>query len=66
MAIRIQISLHGRLVAEAVVESLFEADRLWSAYAVSKYKKGMPIGGATVSNSNSSRFWNVPVGEKIE
>jgi len=66
MAVRIQISLYGRLVAEAVVESLAEADKLWSKYAIAKYNKGMSIGGAAISNYNSSRFWNVPVGGKIE
>jgi hypothetical protein len=65
MAVRIQITLYNKLIAEAVVETYAEANKLWSAFAVTKYRKGKRFGGAVISDSKH-RHWNVPVGGLIE
>lgn len=65
MAMRLQIAIGSRLVAEAIFETARDADRAWAAFARAKYAKGLPMGGAAIARAESPRFWNVPVGAQI-
>jgi len=62
--IRIQITRYSTLAAEVIVEQHMQ-DKTWAAYANLKYKRGLPIGGASMQRADLPRMWNVPVGSKI-
>jgi hypothetical protein len=64
--IRIQITQYSQLVAEVVVTNFTEADKLWAAYAVVKYRHNRPIGGCVMQRADLPRMWDVPVGSFIQ
>lgn len=64
MAVRIQITLYDKLVAEAVVENYSDAVSLWSKWCCGRYNKDLPLGGALMMPM-PERKWNVPVGEVV-
>lgn len=64
MKIRIQVACYQTLIAEVIVESHMEI-KTWAAYAMAKYKKGLPIGGACMQCADLPRLWNVLVGSLI-
>lgn len=65
MPVRIQITCYSQLVAEAVLESSAEADKLWARWASAKYRVGKPIGGAAIQRADLPRIWGCRVGERI-
>jgi len=65
MPTRIQIVRYYKLVAEAVVETPAEADKLWSRYANLRYQRGLDIGGAIITDDNFPKQFNVRVGEYV-
>jgi hypothetical protein len=65
MPTRIQIVRYYRLVAEAVVETPAEANKLWSRYAALKYQRGLDIGGAIMTDDNHPKEFDVRVGSYV-
>jgi hypothetical protein len=61
---RIQFVCHDRLVAEVIVEHHM-ADQTVSDYYHTKHKNGEAIGASIMNRSDVARFWNVPIGAKI-
>jgi hypothetical protein len=62
---RLQIVQSNTLVAEVVVESFREAERLREYYVAARYRANKSMGCSTISSADISRFWNVPVGSVI-
>ena len=65
MSIRIQIVVHGKLVAEAVVKDMQSADNLWFRWCKLRDKRNKPMGGAGMNDVRFPKFWNVPVGSDV-
>ena len=65
MPTRIQIVRYYRLIAEAVVETPAEADKLWGRYAMLRYQKGLDIGGAIIKDDNYPKEFDVKVGSYV-
>lgn len=64
-AVRIQICCGYTLMAEAIVASIEEADRVWAAFTNTKYRARKKYGGAVISRADLPRTWDVPVGGTI-
>jgi hypothetical protein len=62
---RLQIVQSDTLVAEVIVESFREAERVRECYVAARYKLNLPMGCSVIGSTNSSRLWNVPVGSVI-
>lgn len=65
MPIRVQLTSYDTLVGEVIVEDYAEANKLWSAYACAKYRKGDTTGAVVMSDVKQPRFFDVRVGEAI-
>ena len=63
--IRLQIVCYEKLIAEVIVETSAEANKLWSKYACEKYRKGLPLGAAIQQRADLPRAINVRVGECV-
>jgi hypothetical protein len=58
---RLQIAMYDTLVAEVVVETFREAERIRDAYVNRRHRQHLPLGCSCISAADSSRFWNVPL-----
>jgi len=65
-AIRIQFVCNDKLIAEVIVESMKEADKVVAAYFNRRYDKHKPMGGAAIRLASIKRHWDIPVGATIE
>jgi hypothetical protein len=63
--VRIQIACHHVLVAEVIVKSHHEADRLMRDWSNLRYKRNKPMGGACIQRADIKRLWDIPVGSTI-
>ena len=64
LPIRIQITCNGVLQAEVICHQR-DVDRIWSRYAIAKYRADKPVGGACSSRADMPRYWNVSVGSTL-
>ena len=65
-ATRIPVAVRNVLVAEWIVADYTEANQQWSAWTCLRYRRGRPLGGATISRADEPRYWDVPVGSTIK
>lgn len=62
--IKIQIVVEHKLIGAVIVESLREADKLWSRWAILRYRRNEPIGCAAFLNPDDG--WNLTKGNEGE
>ena len=65
MAIRLQVTAYGVLIAEAIFETYDEADRAYAYLTTAKWVTQRPCGGAVLCRADLPRTWDVPVGSLI-
>ncbi len=62
---RLQIVCYDKLEVEAIFESLEEASKARDKYLALKYYRNKPMGGSIIQRADLPKYWNIPVGVKI-